>query len=86
VAAKAPAAIRLKIEMVGRDHRAREIANVGLSFHPMWKRRLVLRWTKGVSSRAGDGAESYSKKYERYWRIIKLTVERNRVDKIGNLA
>jgi hypothetical protein len=43
----------------------------------LWKRRLVPRWTKGVSGHAGDGAESYSKEYERYRRIIKLTVERN---------
>jgi hypothetical protein len=26
----------------------------------VWKRRLVLRWTKGVSGRTDDGAESYS--------------------------
>jgi hypothetical protein len=43
----------------------------------MWKRRLVLRWKKGVSGRAGDSAESYSKKYKNYWRIIKLVVDRN---------
>jgi hypothetical protein len=46
---------------------------------PLWKRRLVprWRWTKGVSGRAGDNTESYSKKCNNCWRIIKLAVDCN---------
>jgi hypothetical protein len=73
-------ALQIQIQNLKRDgiqKTATAINSDGGSRGPVWKRRVVQRWTELWPGRASDGTESYSKKYNDHWRIIKLAVDCN---------